>query len=296
MRVSRIAFTFAAAVVAAAIAGLAPAGTVTTAPSAQSYFGKTSKGMFVQLDLRGQVLTKHSFIDGVLWHTCTPGFHCTKKRWPTDVISLNPYKEIPFSGNRISYHRVVKDANWWLEARVEQGGRVISGWVRQSNHAPGYTPEDSGKVFFTARLWASSEGAAWTGKTSDGKPLTMSVGYRNWDADVPFTVNELSRPLTCREPGGVASTHQVTIPKVEGAMRGLYWRSDRKYQYPAHTGVPARGSVTTPEGVAVQATVNVTKLAPQGSGLAATGSLKLEGTGADYACQPVTTTFTVRPR
>lgn len=270
----------------------------------QAYFGRTSNGMFVQFDVRGQVLTKNSFIDGVLWHTCTPGFHCTKKRWPTDVISLIDYREIPLQGDRISYHRVFKDANWWLEARRTGGGRLISGWVRQAAHPPGYTPVDSGKVLFTARLWASGAGVEWAGKTSDGKALTMSVGYQpsaTYGSRVPFTVSDLARPLICRDADGATSTIQANVPHVEGAMTALYWRSDPGYRFPGRTAQdkPARGTATTPEGVTVKATMRVTKLAPNGSALAATGTLKLEGaaTGeAGYACQPVTTTFTLKPR
>jgi hypothetical protein len=310
MRMSRTAVV-AAAVGAAAVTNLASrepaagaaAGGIasSTAPVTQNYFGRTSKGMPLQLDIRGQVLTKQSFIDGQIWSTCPPSMPCTRKRWPSDVISLTPYKEIVFTGNRISYHRTAGGTDWWLEARKEQGGRVISGWVRQATHWAGYAPGDTGKVRFTARLWASSAGVEWSGKTSDGKPLTMTVGYRNWLAKVPISVTQLSRELSCRDQSGAASSYLVVVPKVEGEMSNLYFRGERKYQYPAHTRVPANGSVTTDDGLSVGVSMTVSKLAPQGSALVATGTLTIEAATASsdtgsHPCDPVKTTFTLRPR
>ncbi|MGZ4398714.1 MAG: hypothetical protein ACXVY8_07705 [Gaiellaceae bacterium] len=262
------------------------------AQTAENYFGMTSKGMPLQLDIQGHVLTKHSFIDGQIWSTCPPSMPCTKKRWPSNVISLTPYRDIAFTGNRISYHRTDRGTDWWLEARKTEGGRVISGWVRQATHWAGYAPGDTGKVRFTTRLWASSEGVEWSGKTSDGKPLTMAIGYRTLLGDVPITVAQLSRELTCRDASGAAASYQVVVPKVEGKMSNLYFRGERKYQYPAHTRVPASGSVTTGDGVTVRAALTVAKLAPQAGGLVATGTLRLAAAG----CDPLTTTFMLRPR
>lgn len=285
----------------AALVFAAPAATAPT--SVRNYFGTTSKGMPVQLDLQGPVLTKHSFVDGQMVNRCEPGnTKCTKQQWLTDVISLNPLRDIPFPGAKLSYHRVYASghAEEWLDLRRTPDGRTITGWLRQTNHFPGYGPSDSGKVTFTTRLWASSEGAEWTGKTSDGRPLTMSVGYRSSDADVPFTVDGLTRPLTCRQPGGGAATFPVTVPKIEGSMRGLYWRGERRYQYPGHTTTPGRGAATTDDGLTVRATLTVSTLAPQGGSLVATGAVRLEGSATgdtgSYPCAPVTTRFTLRPR
>jgi hypothetical protein len=301
-RLSRI-IVVTALVAAAATAARVARGTASTAaPAAQNYFGWTSKGMPVQLDIHGKVLSKQSFIDGRLWSTCPATMHhCLKKRWSSDIISLLRYAKIPMTGNRITYHRAQGGSEWWLVATRTQGGRVISGWVRQSNHWAGYAPSDSGKIHFRTTLWASSAGTKWTGQTSDGQPLTMSVGYRSVLADLPFSVTQLSRSLTCNDPGGASSTHQITIASLKGEMSNLYWRGGRKYQFPAHTRPekPASGSVTTSDGLSVTATVTVDRLGPQGKALIATGKLRLEATAtgtSSLQCAPLATTFVLRPQ
>ena len=307
MRRLIVALVVAVAAGAAALTSLALGGTaLPSATGAQLYYGKTSKGMSAQIDIRGQLFTRHSQIEGVLIHTCPPTMPCLKKQWPTAIIPLNDYRDIRFAGSRLTYHRSSNGgrANWWLEARRTQGGSVIAGWVRQEGHPAGYAPADSGKVTFTTKLWAATSGVDWAGKTADGRPLTMSVRYQPQSAAArfPFTVSKLSRPLTCRAPGVAASTFQVTVPELEGVMVGGAFFSDPKYQSPGHTPTdkPARGAVTTADGVSARATMTVSKLSPQGSGLVATGTLTLTGTATgdtgDYPCDPTSSTFTLRPR
>ncbi|MGZ4412004.1 MAG: hypothetical protein ACXVY8_07700 [Gaiellaceae bacterium] len=270
----------------AGLASAATAGARSTATQA-AYYGKTSQGLNVQLTIRGQRLSR-SF-SGIEARWCKG---CSN--WLGTAFYLE--HDVPFVGNRISFHRTFASGRieQWLELRRELGGRVITGWARYSDHHPGYTPKDSGKVSFTARLWASSDGAEWSGKTSDGKQLTMSLGYSSWEGDVPLTVTGLSRPLTCRDAGGTPSNVEATVSEIKGVMAYFGWWSSKESRHPAHTysGRPARGSGTTDDGASVQAALTVGRLAPQGSSLAATGSLELKGAG----CDPLTTTFTLRPR
>jgi hypothetical protein len=286
----RFRWTAGALVLAVAFLASAAGGASGSGAVAQNYFGKTSKGWNAQIDVHGNVLSPDGIEDN-------------RGSWQ--------HLSIPFTGNHIAYHRVLGHEERWVEVRREQGGRVLTGWVRYVSTFPGYRKHDSGKVSFRTRVWASSEGADWTGKTSDGRPLVMSVEYRGrstlTSVGLPFTVGNLTRPLTCREPGGVASTSQVTVPQLAGVMLGGSFPTHADPDWPTHTGTqgwtriakPGRGTATTEDGLSVTATM-VVSIAPKGSDLVATGTLKLQGTATgdagSYPCTPVTTTFTLRPR
>jgi hypothetical protein len=280
-------------------AGLVPsAATAPDKDDAKIYFGLTSKGLWADLEVRGQKLLRDSVVYGQIVNHCQKGStKCLKQVWLSDVIDLSPYRTLTFKGDQLSYYRAHKGYfKEWLELRRTQGGNVVSGWLRQWSQPPGYGVGDTGKVSFTTRAWAASAGYPWSGKTADGKPVTMTVGFTS-SAHYPLTVVKLSRQLVC---GG--RPFQVTVPRVEGMLGGAFYMDGKKPAGDVNTDpdAPARGSVTTPDGVAAQAVVAVTKLAPQGKGLVARGTLRLTGTLLDDAgkhpCVPVATTFKAAPR
>jgi hypothetical protein len=290
------------------------------------YYGHTSKGVGALLFVRGDVLVgwselsaPRSRIEGRLVNTCPEGRRCAKQTRLTGIVPVNPHLSIRLQGDKLSFHLLFHhgEQEEWLDARRTAGGRAITGWTRYRDHFPGYGPSESGKISFTTRLWAASAGASWAGKTADGQPLRMSIGYKLVPGSIVngrrslrpvFTVAvpETPRRLVCRSVDGVETTLRVSLPALSGELVqvGGWPQRARLDLYPTawrlRTNGPARGSAATPDGVSIEAELSIERIEWRSSGLAATGSLSYRATpasgGSLSTCAAVRTDFTMHPQ
>jgi len=280
---------------------LAPAA---DAASEQWFYGRTSARQAASIDLIGGA---------------TAGSAGARANWQSRQFLMAPgVVEHPLPGGlhfrrgRLSVHRRVAGpvgTEFWLSARLQGGGRRIAGTYHELVRAAGY-PTIETRIAFRTVLWASSGGAEWVGSTADGQPLGLSVvslsappPSRRRDSDAPrllVRVPSVARTLRC-EPadGGAPFDTSATVRDLTAPLAGAP-PVDGGFAFTSGLrtapGQPARASVVTLQGVSVSADLAITHLRQEAGGLRATGTLGLRGTIAGGSCEPIATSFTLRPR
>lgn len=285
-----------------AVAGATAAPPPARAASEQWFYGHTSRREVVSIDLLGGATAGSS-------RTPAP------RNWqPRQFVMSRDGIESPLPGGqrfrrgRIAYRRTFRSGpirtDVRLAARLQAGGRRISGTYRNLTRSPGYRPHRISVRFRTA-LWASSSGAAWTGTTADHRPFGLAVVSERkpgrWLRDAPrlaVRIPAVARTLRCRVGGGAfdttATVRNLTAPLMGTPPVGGGYMFTRGLDTAA--GRPARGSARTAQGVTASAETSVTRLRWRGNGLAATGRLILTGTIAGGSCDAISTTYTIHPR
>ncbi len=300
----------AAAAAALAIGSAAPAHGTASASTETLYYGKTSQGLGVYIPVKGTEIPRDMRAYLLYW---------IYRHIPGSSLEFHPgirSGATAFRGGKLTYHNLGKlpggTIETWFEARLAQGGKTMTGLYRERDTGFSPVPRDTGAVRFTAFAYAAQKGREWAGKTADGKPLRMTVRYRLVPGHVVFNGKRLqeasytvavpatTRPLACRNADGTSTRVDVSLPALSAALTGS---EDLASSFSSRSAglstlVPARGSATA-AGATVTAELSVKRLAWQGSGLAATGTLSYQGTLSDETgaatCPRTTSSFTLRP-
>jgi len=291
LRLAVVAGVFAAAVASAPGA---------RAASEQWYYGRTSQGEPVSIDLRNGATVGRS--------NAPANFQPRQfVMWTKGGIERPIPGGLRFGPGRIAYHRSFHEGairvEVWFRARREASGRRINGTYRDVTRSPGYRSVDTGSLRFATALWAASGGAEWIGTTAEGRRIALSLFSRPAPAATPrfsLEVPEVSHTLRCPTADGsgpvdiTATARDLTAPLVGAPpVRGGFRFTTGLQTAPEQ---PARGSVLTTQGVSVTAELRITHLRWQGTGLRAIGRLTFSGANGAGSCDPVSTAFTLHPR
>jgi len=202
---------------AAALGALAVAAASPPAGAAaeQWFYGRTSQREAVSIDLLGGATAGSA-------RTPAP------RNWqPRQFVMSRTAIEHPLPGGlrfrrgRIAYRHTFRSGSIrldvWFGARLEAGGRRISGTYRDLSRSPGYRV-DTGSLRFRAALWASSSGVGWIGTAADHRPFSLAVlsqrGPGRWLSDAPrlaMRVPAVARTLRCRVGGGAPFETAATV-------------------------------------------------------------------------------------
>jgi hypothetical protein len=288
-----------AAVVAGA--GVAAGSAVPAGPGETLYYGKTSQGLGVSIPVKAAKIPG-DLRAYLLWKMIRTG----------DPLEFHPgpLGAVSFRGGKLAFHRVERlpggTIEVWFTAVLSRDRKSMTGTFRQRDAGYSAKPKDSGTIRFGARVWASQAGQDWTGSTSDGKTLRAVVGYRlvpghvvvngkrmlepAYRLDLPPT----TRPLSCRTGDGAALKVDAALPALSASLRGS---DELANSFGYGSGLSGTASGTT---AGVQGDLSVKRLAWQGAGIAATGTLSYQGTvtteAGEATCARTTSSFTLRPR
>ena len=286
----------------------------TAAPVETMFYGKTTQGLAVSIPVRGARIAAddRAYVLFRVRHSDPLEFHPGQRG-----ATL-------FRGGHLMFHQLGKLSGGtievWFQATLAPGGHRLTGMYRE-RHTGFSAPVSDIRAGFTATAWASSQqGYSWSGKTADGKPLMLKVGYRlepghaiingrrplrpTYTVALPVT----PRVLVCRTADGSSTTVNASLPTVSAELSGsddlsnAFASALRSAGLKPNGGLstlgPASGTATA-GGVSVSAQLNVKRLAWQSSGLATTGTLAYGGTVTTdvgtATCPRTATTFTVRP-
>lgn len=288
-------------------------GLATAAPAETMFYGKTTQGLAVSIPVRGSRIAAddRAYVLYRVRHSDPLEFH------PGQLGAT------VFRGGHLTFHRVGKLSGGtievWFEATLESGGHRLTGTYRE-RHTGFSAPVSDVRTRFAATAWASPPGYDWAGKTADGRPLLLKVGYRLVPGHsiingrrplrptYTLTLPAASRTLVCRSEDGPSMRVTALLPALKAELSGsddlanafasVLRAAGLKPNGGLSSIAPASGTATE-GGVSVSAELALKRLAWQGGGLAATGTLAYGGTVATdvgtAACRRTTTTFTVRP-
>jgi hypothetical protein len=297
------------------VTGVAARAAGTAGPAAETlYYGKTSQGLSVSIPVKGTQIPRddRAYVLYRIRHSDPLEFH-PGERGATS-----------FRGGSLTFHHLAKlgggTIEVWFQATLTGGGKVMTGTYRERD--VGFSaPVSDIRARFTATAWASRSGREWRGETADGKLLRMVVRYRlapghviingrrplrpTYSVSLPAT----TRPLACRNADGTTTKISASLPTLSGDLEGSddlansfadAIRRAGVTPRPAGLSTPTPASATaTLAGTSVTAQLAVRRLAWQGAGLAATGTLSYQGTVRTEAgtavCGRTTSAFTVRP-
>jgi len=296
---------------AAVITAAAPFAATGTAPAGRTtetyYYGKTGQGLGVSIPVRGTQIPRDSRAY-LVWKMI---------RSLPDGLEFHPglVASMSFRGGKLVFHRLEHlpggTIEVWFQARLSQGGKVMTGTFRERDVGYSARPKDSGTIRLRASAWASLlAGYEWRGATADARPLQAAASYRMVPGNVivdgkreqePKYMLKLlpaTRQLACRLDGGTSTKIAVTLPALTAELNGS---DDLDNTFSKHGGLfgVAAGSATS-NGATVKAELYVRRLAWQGTGLAATGTLAYQGTLSGElgqgTCARTSSSFTRRPR
>jgi hypothetical protein len=293
------------------VATASPAHGTTGGGTETLYYGKTSQGLGVSIPVRGTQIPRDMRAYMLFW---------IYKHTRSAIVEFHPgiYPgATSFRGGSLVYHRLAKleggTIEVWFQASLKQAGKVMTGSFRERDVGFSPVPRDTGTVRFTAVAYAAEQGREWSGATADGKPLRATVRYRlvpghsvvngRRDKEPRFTLAlpAVTRPLVCKSGDGTATNVTASIPALSQVLSGS---DDLANSFGYGGGLSGDGRATasarSANGTTVEAELAVKRLAWQGTGLAATGTLSYEATVSTETgtatCARRTSTFTLRPR
>ncbi len=301
---SRLFIVAAAATTAAAVA----IGTAAPASSTTEtlYYGKTSQGLGVSIPVKGTQIARDTRAYP-LWKMI---------RTASGALEFHPGQlaAMSFRGGSLAYHKLAKlpggTIEVWFQARLARSGKTMTGTFRERDVGYSPKPKDTGTISFVAAAWSSQIGVAWAGKTADAKPFAATMrhrlvpghvifnGKRQPDSQYTLAIPATTRQFTCQASNGTSRKITASLPALSADLTGS---DDLANSFSKSGGLSGSTSGSaTAAGIAVKADLTVKRLAWQGSGLAATGTLAYQGTltteTETAACARTTTTFTLRPR
>jgi hypothetical protein len=273
------------------------------------YYGRTSQGLGVYIPVRGTRIPSDMRAYVLSWiYKHTPG--ATSEFHPGIFGS----SATTFHGGRLTYHHLEKLSGGTIEAWFEATlkGKLMTGIYRERAVGFSPVPRDTGTLRFTAYAYASQAGREWAGTTADGKPLRMTVRYRlvpghvvingkrEQEAKYTISVPATTRLLACQNADGTTTSVNASLPALSAELSGSEDLANSFSKSGGlHTLLPAAGTATA-NGATIKAELSVKRLAWQGAGLAATGTLTYQGSLAGETgtatCARTTTAFTLRLR
>lgn len=275
-------------------------GATSARPSGEEmYYGRTSQGRAVALDIRGE-------------RTAGPSGKLAFLERQYLMLRGDTERPLPggarFVANAVRVHmkevgRANITAEIWFDARRSADHSTLAGSYRDVVTLQDGGKMETGIVRFTSRLWAASTGAPWSGKRSDGRPIAAAVTVLPSPEGAPaytLTVPELTLPLSCTGPDGTSAGTTVNVTGLRAALSPA-----RRWPPPTHgeymfdhglvtSGTGAVATATTANGAAVRVALAGLRLRWSGTGLVVSGAATAQGSGG-ATCTQTRVGFTLHP-